>query len=185
MNERDAGKFDQALDTLLALYDRKPSEAVTALWWKAFSDWRLDQVLAAFEAYIQDPEQGKYPPNPASIRGMMQLDRDATANLAFDQVWQAIEQVGPYQSVEFDDPATMRAIVELGGWQHICCTWRIEQRPFLAKDFVVRHKAYQQVGAGSVPALLPGLNTDGEIKRIGGERAPVPPVRALKDLTDG
>jgi hypothetical protein len=65
MDESDQQNFDKALDELLAFF-----EALSInrnIWWKTLNKYPLEQIIAGFEAHIQDPEHGMHPPKPAHI----------------------------------------------------------------------------------------------------------------------
>lgn len=179
MQREDAAEFEQILEQLLALDGRQLTKPVTLVWWRALEKYALADVRRAMDAFVRDPDAGRYPPKPAHIISHMEASEDAKALSAFDTLWDAIAKAGPWTAVSFEDPATMRIIQDLGGWPRICGTWEESDRPFRQQEFVVRWKGYQRTGTGELPPALPGSNTDGVVARIGSDRR----VRRLERIS--
>jgi len=85
VNQSDKSAFANLLGGLLDLYGRQLTTAAAGLWWGAFEAYPLDAVRASFSRYTQDPEQGRYPPTPASVLGF--LPSTGTARLSADEAW--------------------------------------------------------------------------------------------------
>ncbi len=84
MKNADKRAFAELLGGLLELYGRKISPSAAELWWSAFEQHDLSEVRAAFSRYTQDPEQGRYPPTPASVLGCI---NSASVRLGADEAW--------------------------------------------------------------------------------------------------
>jgi hypothetical protein len=85
VNHPDRGEFATALAGLMDLYARPLSPASITLWWGAFAPYPLPAVKAAFSRYVQDPDQGRYPPTPAAVLGC--LPSTGPARLSADEAW--------------------------------------------------------------------------------------------------
>jgi len=69
MDDRDAKAFNDILSPALLSYGRDCSAPVIRLWWNVFRPYPLNDVLRAFNEYMTDPLEGRYPPVPATILG--------------------------------------------------------------------------------------------------------------------
>lgn len=70
MRESDFREFSQLLDGVCGLLSRgsyAPSSVNTALWFRSLGDQSLDDVRAAFDAHVRDPERGRFVPTPADV----------------------------------------------------------------------------------------------------------------------
>jgi hypothetical protein len=65
VDDSNVKDFNKALDELLAFYEALSMNC--DIWWKALKKYPLEQVIAGFEAHIQDSEHGTNPPKPAHI----------------------------------------------------------------------------------------------------------------------
>jgi hypothetical protein len=65
MNEDNVDDFNKALDDLLAFYEALSMNR--DIWWRSLKKHPLEEVQAAFDAHIADPEHGIHPPKPAHI----------------------------------------------------------------------------------------------------------------------
>lgn len=85
VNRADKPAFAESLGGLLELYGRKITPAAAELWWSAFESHSLAAVQVAFSRYVQDPEQGRYPPTPAAVMGC--LPSTGPSRLSADEAW--------------------------------------------------------------------------------------------------
>jgi hypothetical protein len=83
-NEKHA--FADLLSGLLDIYGRSLTKASAGLWWGALERYSLDEVRAAFSRYTQDPEQGRYPPTPASVIACIPVSA-GNARMSADEAW--------------------------------------------------------------------------------------------------
>ena len=86
MKHDEKREFSQMLAGVLELYGRQATPAALGLWWSAFERHPLPEVRAAFSRYIQDPEQGRYPPTPAAVIGCLPAT-PGSARLSADEAW--------------------------------------------------------------------------------------------------
>ena len=181
-DDREGEVFEERLRALLSIRDKTPSDSEVLIWWVALEPWPIEEVLDGFSKFLRDPDAGRYPPTPAAIIGQIEVGKEAAALAAFDSVWRAISDVGPYSGILFDDPAISKTIEDLGGWEAVCRDWTVDERPFRQQEFCTRWKGYRKSGAGQARILV-GANTDGACARVSYDRHghSLQPVRLAQD----
>lgn len=112
--------FKSLLTDALAFYRRDVSTFALSVWWAACQPFDLEQVRKALTAHAMDPERGRFPPMPADIVLHLKGTHSDRALVAWGKVYEAIQRVGGYQSVVFDDGAIHAAIEDIGGWIAVC-----------------------------------------------------------------
>jgi hypothetical protein len=84
MNDTDKPAFTQILAGTLECYGRAVTPAAIGTWWAALAGHALGDVRLAFTRYVQDPDQGRYPPTPAGILAQM---TGAELWIGADEAW--------------------------------------------------------------------------------------------------
>lgn len=159
MQAKDRDDFNALIASVMAYYKQDVSKFALGLWWEACADVELEQVAKAMSTHAKDPERGQYPPKVADIVRLLQGTPTDRAQLAWGKVLDAIQRVGNYSDVVFDDPAIHAVVEDLGGWPKVCrCTY--EELSYLQHRFVSSHQAYVRKGEFEYPRML------------GGERSP-------------
>lgn len=154
----DFRRFGVALSAVAELHGKAISEGAMTLWWQALQRFEIEQVEAALRRCVEDPDGGQFMPKPADL--IKRLDGTATDRslIAWGKVLDAMQRVGAYTSVAFDDPAIHAAIVDIGGWTQVC-RGEVAELPFLQRRFCDAHKAYSTRGGSfDYPARLVGAN---------------------------
>ena len=152
MTSTDFEAFSALLADVMAFYRRDAGAFALEVWWQACRSYSMPSLRAAFSAHARDPERGSFAPMPADIVRHLEGTGGDRALLAWHRVLQAMQSVGHYASVEFGDAFTHAAIVDLGGWAHVCCT-NTHELDFLRRRFCESYRAY--VAAGGVPPDTP------------------------------
>ncbi len=152
MTDADFDRFSRLLADVMAFYRRDASAFALDVWWNACHGYSLAAVRDAFNAHARDPERGAFAPMPADIVRQLEGTGGDRALLAWHRVLQAMQSIGHYASVEFGDPFTHAAIIDLGGWPTVCCT-RTSELDFVRRRFCESYRAY--VAAGGVPPDTP------------------------------
>ena len=101
----------------------------------------MEQVTKAMTAHAMDPERGQFAPKPADIVRQLHGTQTDRSLIAWGKVLDAMQRVGAYRSVAFDDGAIHSAIEDLGGWAKVCRSTQNEL-PFIQKRFCESHRAY-------------------------------------------
>lgn len=156
MVEEDKRDFAAVLRATLDVYGKEASPDVLRIWWAALQDRSIDEVRAGFSRYIRSTESGTFPPKPADIIRMIDGSSADRGMQAWAKVLEAIQRVGGYRSLAFDDPIIHVVIEAMGGWPGLCATPKDEMQ-FRAAEFAKRYRAYAEMGGvESFPAYLVG-----------------------------
>ena len=172
MNAQDKPAFKDLITQALAFYRQDVSVFSLTVWWQACQPFALEQVSKAFTAHAIDAERGRFPPMPADIVKHLQGTQTDRSLLAWGKALEAIQRVGAYQSVGFDDPAIHAAVEDLGGWVAICRS-TMQELPHLQRRFTEAHRAYCGRPGFAFPAYLIGESE--AANRMAGKRS-APPV---------
>jgi hypothetical protein len=86
----------------------------------ALQEFPIEAVQRAMRHAIKG---AKFFPKPAEIREYIEASADDRAALAWTRLTRAIDDVGTYESVDFDDPVLHAVIQRMGGWAEM---WRLE-----------------------------------------------------------
>jgi len=172
MTNDDKRAFMDLITQAMAFYRQDVSKFSLAVWWQACEPFSMEQVSKAFTAHATDAERGRFPPMPADIVKNLQGTQTDRALMAWGKVLEAIQRVGAYQSVCFDDAAIHAAVEDLGGWTTICRSTMAEL-PHLQRRFTESHRAYS--GRQSFPFSAYLLGESEAANRAAGKRI-APPV---------
>ena len=188
MNISDKRQFEIIWQNAMAMYDKQPSDGALDLAFGALQSLSLEQVRQGLSAHVRDPKDGRFFPKPADIIRHIEGDGDSRALAAWSQVEHAIRTIGPYESVVFDQPQTMRVIQDMGGWIQLCEVTE-KELPFKQNEFVKRFMGLLSVPVAAFPAKLIGL-TEGTNASEHGDFVPEPklignPRRCLAILERG
>jgi hypothetical protein len=155
MKPEQKAEFGQLLRDVMAFYRQDVSPFALTVWWQACQRFDLEQVSKALTAHAMDPERGQFAPKPADL--VRQLEGTATdrAMMAWGKVLEAIQRVGAYTDVVFDDPAIHAVIEDLGGWPKIC-RGETKDLGYLQHRFCEAHRAYTARGQFDYPRRLIG-----------------------------
>lgn len=159
-----------------SFYRADLSEFHARTWLRGLSAYDLDQIQEAFDRHVSDPEVGQYLPKPADIYRHLQGTHGDRALVAWGKVFEAIQHVGAYQTVIFDDPVIHATIDDLGGWVQINQITN-DELPFLQRRFTDTYRAYSRRGDVKHLPQLTGITE--ATNRLGG--FPVPPPVLIGD----
>ena len=169
MQPTDRAAFKALLTDALAFWRRDVTTFTLDVWWKACETFDLEQVRKAFSAHAMDPERGQFAPMPADMVRLLQGTVTDRSLMAWSKVYEAMQRVGAYESVVFDDPAIHAAIEDCGGWVPMC-RGEMDDLPFLQRRFTDAHKAYTRRGDFAYPPKLVGAHEQNNA-RLGHEGA--------------
>jgi hypothetical protein len=189
MQISDKAKFKELLENVMSYYRQDTSTFVLDLWWNACKGFEFEQFSKAMTRHATDPDIGQFAPKVADIVRVLSGTRTDRAALAWGKVYEAMQRVGQYQDLVFDDPAIHATIMDLGGWVKICQT-KEEEISYLQHRFCESHRAYTGRGEFDFPRSLIGLRSpDHEYKQRG---LPIPepiligdPEKAVKVFNHG
>lgn len=155
MTRDDFMRFAQSLSAMSELYGKPLSEGAITLWWQALQRYDIEQIEAAIRGCVEDPEGGQFMPKPADI--IKRLDGTATDRslMAWGKVLDAMQRVGAYSSVVFDDGLIHAAVEDMGGWVKLCRSG-VDELPFMQRRFCDTYRAYARRPDVRYPPRLAG-----------------------------
>lgn len=173
MQASDKPAFKNLITDVLAFYKQDASPFALSVWWQACARFDLEQVSKALTGHAMDPDRGQFPPKPADL--VRQLEGTATdrAMIAWGKVLEAMQRVGAYTDVVFDDPAIHAVIEDLGGWPKVC-RGEIKDLGYLQHRFCEGHRAYSSRGQFDYPRRLMGDRSSDEMFFTKGLQPPRP-----------
>lgn len=155
MTPAEQKKFSEVLGGVHDFYGKELSKFAVAVWAQACDTFDVEQVTKALSAHLMDPERGQFMPKPADIVRQLQGTNTDRSLIAWGKVLDAMQRVGAYQSVCFDDGIIHASITDMGGWMQLCRS-KTDDLPFLQKRFCDGYKAYANRGDVTYPAILLG-----------------------------
>lgn len=171
MQQADKREFKDLMTDALAFYRRDVSTFALGVWWAACQPFDLEQIRKALTAHATDPERGQFAPTPADIVRQLRGTFTDRSLVAWGKVLEAIQRVGAYQSVVFDDPAIHCAIEDIGGWMAVCRS-DLDELPHLQRRFIESHRVYLKRPGHAYPHKLVGAH---EIENaVSGHKAQAP-----------
>lgn len=158
MTQDEKTNFYRLVTDALSYYKQDVSSFILGVWWEGCKGFSMDQVVSAFSRHATDPEKGEFAPKVANIVKLLQGTPTDRAQVAWGKVLEAIQRVGPYCDVVFDDAAIHAAIVDLGGWTKLCAV-TYEELSYLQHRFCESHKAYVRCENFDYPRMLSGIRS--------------------------
>lgn len=157
----------------LSFYGKDISAFALSVWWEACKSFELEQVRKALTAHAMDAERGQFAPKPADIVRALQGTRTDRALTAWGKLMDAMQRVGAYQSVVFDDPIIHAVAEDMGGWMKLCRS-NMDELSYTEHRFCEAYRAYAARPADLVyPAKLIGQY---ELDNNTASRKTAPPV---------
>ncbi|OWT68072.1 MULTISPECIES: DUF6475 domain-containing protein [unclassified Achromobacter] len=141
MKPTDQPRFSALISDVFAFYRQDASQFAMNVWWQAMQPFDLAAVAEALNRHCVNPDSGQFMPKPADVVKMLRGSSQDSALVAWSKVDKAMRQVGPYQTVAFDDPVIHRVLEEMGGWIQLGDKTERDW-PFIAKEFENRYRGY-------------------------------------------
>ncbi len=142
MNKADEGAFASIFVGLTEIYGKESSTVVQNIFWNALKDYDFDAVRGAFSAHVKSPDNGQFFPKPADIIRLIAGTSKDSAFISWSKVEQAVQRIGPYETVVFDDPIIHLVVADMGGWIMLG-EKTSEEWPFIRNEFVTRYQGYK------------------------------------------
>lgn len=180
MQPSDRKNFYAMLTSVCELYGKKASPELLDLYFEALRQHELIDISRALNLHAVDPDQGQFMPKPADVVRMLGGSKQTRALQAWTMVERAIREIGPYQSVVFDDPIIHAVLEEMGGWIDLCNTSTDKDLEFRSHEFSKRYQGYAlQGGAQHYQSHMTGLiEADSNSKKL---KAPQPMLIGNRD----
>lgn len=141
MGISEKSEFMHYMKAVLRFYQEEASAAVLDVWWNICEPYSMKQVRAAITAYTASASGGLFAPNPIDIATSLQEVKSDAATQAWRKVVGAVQHVGAYKDIRFDDGLIHLVIQGLGGWPALCKTVRAERASF-ERRFCESYRAY-------------------------------------------
>lgn len=148
-------RFIEVLAGVHDFYGKELTPFAAQVWQQACKRFDVEQVTKALSAHLMDPERGQFMPKPADIVRQLQGTNTDRALLAWGKVFDAMQSVGSYKSVVFDDGLIHAVVEDLGGWVKMC-RYPGDEMQFLQKRFCDSYRAYAGRQDVAFPAQLTG-----------------------------
>jgi hypothetical protein len=172
MRNDEQNEFQELLTDVLAFHGRDVTMFVLDVWWQACQPFSMEQVRKAFTAHTMDPERGAFPPKPADMVRVLQGTRADRSLVAWGKVLDAMQRVGAYESVAFDEGLIHAAVEDIGGWVAIC-RGELKDLPHVERRFCDSYRAYATRGDIPFPSVLPGVH---QLQNATAGKASAPPM---------
>lgn len=165
MNDTDKRNFAALMFGCGEYYGKTLSKGVVELYWQGLKTHSIDEVQAAVNQHMADPDSGQYMPKIADLKRMLTGGKQTQAMLAWSKVDRALRRTGPWESVCFDDAIIHRVLQDMGGWIALCDTPTEKDLEFRMHEFSKRYQGYViQGGKMDYPPYLIGKSEAGNAK---------------------
>jgi hypothetical protein len=141
MKPTEIDRFSQLITDAMAFYGKDVSPFALGVWWQACERFAFEQVSRALTRHAMDPERGQFAPKPSDLVRMLAGTATDRAQIAWGKVFDAMQRVGAYTDVVFDDPVIHAVIEDLGGWPKICRS-EMSDLSYLQHRFTESYRAY-------------------------------------------
>lgn len=155
MAPHEKPEFVELLTQALGFYGQAVSPFAMGVWWQACKGFELAEVARALTAHAMDPDRGQFAPKPADLVRVLRGTSADRSLIAWGKVLDAMQRVGAYRTVVFDDSAIHAAVADMGGWPAIC-RGNADELQFTQRRFCDLHKAYSARPDAAYPARLLG-----------------------------
>ncbi len=155
MKNSERKQFNALIGDVMAYYKQDVSAFMFGIWWEALHSFEIEQVSKALSRHATDPERGQFAPKVADIVRVLQGTPTDSAQIAWGKVLSAIQRIGSYRDVVFDDPAIHAVIEDLGGWPKVCMV-SYDELSYMQHKFCESHKAYVRQEKFPYPRVLIG-----------------------------
>lgn len=135
----DKARFARGMLAMTEAFGATPmSELGMEFFARAMSKYSDDEIE---DAMVRATERFKFRPKPAELIELINENRQKlgdTAELAWEELYNAIARQGPRANVNFSDPKLNRIVRLLGGWDAVC-QWEEKEIQWRRKEFLEYH----------------------------------------------
>lgn len=157
MEKPDLPDFAKLMMTMGELYGKTISPQLTELYWRLLEKFQWEDVKLALQSHSTNPDGGQYFPKPADVVRFIEGSGEVQALQAWTKVSEAVQRIGAYQSLAFDD-ALIHAVLEaMGGWVKLCAM-KFTDMPFIGNEFQKRYMGFVLKKPERYPKYLSGLS---------------------------
>lgn len=157
MRPEDRAEFARVITGAYDFYGKELSDFALSVWWQSMQQFDLVAVREALGKHCMNPDTGQFLPRPADVVRMMEGSTLDSAVVAWTKVDRAVQVVGTYATVAFDDPLIHRVLTDMGGWPQLGRK-PADEWPFVAKEFQTRYRGFKtRKEKPEYPPKLPGI----------------------------
>lgn len=154
MQTDDFEQFSDLIEQVCAFYEKPCSSFVLDVWWMAMKSYDLAAIRDALGKHSVNPDNGQWMPKPADVVRLIEGSTVDSALVAWTKIDRAIQSVGTYATVVFDDPIIHCVVADMGGWPSFGAKSH-DEWPFVGKEFQTRYRGIK--AARTIPAYPPKL----------------------------
>ena len=149
--------LSQFLNDMFEYYGKPPKSGALRIYRRALEGIQIEQLYNMFDKHIADPDSGQFIPKVADLVKVSSGTKSGNALAAWDKVYRAISEIGPYSTFTLDDPWAMRCIEEIGGFQRLC-ELTDDDLKFKANEFTKLYESHRAQGKPSdYPSKIKGI----------------------------
>jgi hypothetical protein len=146
MTGADGKELSAMLTRVYLTYSRDFPGELLLVWFDALRGYELEDISAALNRHIADPDAGRFLPKPADVIAHLGGGNGVRAMAAWSIVERAVRTIGQWTSVCFDDPIIHRCIDDMGGWAKLATTETVEDLKFRGIEFGKRYQGFLVTG---------------------------------------
>lgn len=156
MKSTDKQRFCEMLTGLGEYYGKPISKMMMDIYAQGLANYDIDDISKAFSTHVRNPDNGQFMPKIADVERSLNGNSATRAMRAWNKVTKAVQEIGTYRTVKFDDPLINSVIQDMGGWT---CIGQIteDELPFRIKEFEKRYQAYLQISPSEPVSALIGV----------------------------
>ena len=156
--------FINTMNALVEVYPKEaPSPNGQKIYFMIFQrNFESDEELQAATYRVLEERVFSSFPKPAEFleAGKRKEDLETKSIKATVELERAINKIGAYRNVAFDDPLIHRCIIDLfGSWPKLCQMDRLELKEAMKWDFPKVYKMRAQEKIKNIPIYLEGVST--------------------------
>lgn len=157
MQDSERGAFSAVMQAMAENFGQTLKAEGLALRFEALREFGLGDVKKAAMCLIRNRKYTTMPTVADFIEYLGGGSVDDKAEVEAGKVLEAIERVGAYRSIAFDNPVT-QAVIEhtFGGWVQMCRENTVAERKWWRREFVRSYAAYARQGV-QLTGYLPGI----------------------------
>lgn len=130
MNHKD---FSIIFGMMAEYFGATPSSGIIEIYFQSFKDWPSEDFKKACQSVMQNRVFNGLP-KIAEIREALYGRIDDLVALAWESLMKALREVGPWESVIFEDGAIGHSIEAMGGWEKVN-GWTVDECRMRRKEF--------------------------------------------------
>lgn len=139
-------QFLEVLTGLCEIYNHRLSTKALEFYVQVVESYPYESVMRALARHVKNARgSGQFFPKPADIIALIEGEPEERAEKAWVEFLKALERVGTWRSVRFDDPIINVVVSDLGGWIYLG-EKTLKELEYLKGQFVKLYRYYLQTG---------------------------------------